>query len=119
MYRTTVDYTYFSEPVSCEVTNALGSTNISRTVDVYCECHRLGLPKGTETGVSLLRAEGAGGTTHTREQCFTSSRSCTLCKELPQVVTLKITQGGRPRSHDPGGGTEARGHTVRKRQNEN
>ena len=37
VYRTTVDYTYFSEPVSCEVTNALGSTNISRTVDVYCE----------------------------------------------------------------------------------
>lgn len=44
MYRTTVDYTYFSEPVSCEVTNALGSTNISRTVDVYCECHHLGAP---------------------------------------------------------------------------
>lgn len=49
MYRTTVDYTYFSEPVSCEVTNALGSTNISRTVDVYCEwlgpslAHRLWL----------------------------------------------------------------------------
>lgn len=38
VYRTAVDYTYFSEPVSCEVTNALGSTNISRTVDVYCEC---------------------------------------------------------------------------------
>ncbi|KAK2506096.1 hypothetical protein MC885_012179, partial [Smutsia gigantea] len=35
VYRTTVDYTYFSEPISCEVTNALGSTNISRTVDVY------------------------------------------------------------------------------------
>ncbi|XP_045048845.1 kin of IRRE-like protein 3 isoform X3 [Desmodus rotundus] len=35
VYRTAVDYTYFSEPVSCEVTNALGSTNISRTVDVY------------------------------------------------------------------------------------
>ncbi|XP_033062067.1 kin of IRRE-like protein 3 isoform X1 [Trachypithecus francoisi] len=35
VYRTTVDYTYFSEPVSCEVTNALGSTNLSRTVDVY------------------------------------------------------------------------------------
>ncbi|NP_001177841.1 kin of IRRE-like protein 3 isoform X4 [Mus musculus] len=35
LYRTTVDYTYFSEPVSCEVTNALGSTNLSRTVDVY------------------------------------------------------------------------------------
>lgn len=43
VYRTTVDYTYFSEPVSCEVTNALGSTNLSRTVDVYCECRNLGL----------------------------------------------------------------------------
>ncbi|NIG58202.1 kin of IRRE-like protein 3 [Pontoporia blainvillei] len=35
VYRTTVDYTYFSEPISCEATNALGSTNISRNVDVY------------------------------------------------------------------------------------
>ncbi|XP_064029379.1 kin of IRRE-like protein 3 isoform X2 [Pogoniulus pusillus] len=34
-YETIVDHTFFSEPVSCEVTNALGSTNISRTVDVY------------------------------------------------------------------------------------
>lgn len=46
-----MDYTYFSEPVSCEVTNALGSTNISRTVDVYCECCHLG---------TLLRAGGTG-----------------------------------------------------------
>lgn len=46
-----MDYTYFSEPVSCEVTNALGSTNISRTVDVYCECHCLrGFPWGVGTG---------------------------------------------------------------------
>ncbi|KAJ8776207.1 hypothetical protein J1605_015769 [Eschrichtius robustus] len=35
VYRTTVDYTYFSEPISCEATNALGSTNVSRNVDVY------------------------------------------------------------------------------------
>ncbi|XP_060124576.1 kin of IRRE-like protein 3 [Zootoca vivipara] len=34
-YETIVDHTYFFEPISCEVTNALGSTNISRTVDVY------------------------------------------------------------------------------------
>ncbi|XP_025784635.1 kin of IRRE-like protein 3 [Puma concolor] len=45
VYRTAVDYTYFSEPVSCEVTNALGSTNISRTVDVYCECSCWGFPQ--------------------------------------------------------------------------
>lgn len=58
VYRTAVDYTYFSEPVSCEVTNALGSTNISRTVDVYCECSRgggAGHPQGSRPpGVSLL-----------------------------------------------------------------
>ncbi|KAI6073143.1 Kin of IRRE-like protein 3 [Aix galericulata] len=36
-YETIVDHTFFFEPVSCEVTNALGSTNISRTVDVYCK----------------------------------------------------------------------------------
>lgn len=36
-YEAIVDYTYFFEAISCEVTNALGSTNISRTVDVYCK----------------------------------------------------------------------------------
>ncbi|KAM9299107.1 kin of IRRE-like protein 3 [Gastrophryne carolinensis] len=34
-FETVVDYSFFTEPISCEVTNALGSTNISRTVDVY------------------------------------------------------------------------------------
>ncbi|KAL0994582.1 hypothetical protein UPYG_G00124370, partial [Umbra pygmaea] len=34
-YEVTVDHSFFTEPVSCEVTNALGSTNISRNVDVY------------------------------------------------------------------------------------
>ncbi|XP_030077348.1 kin of IRRE-like protein 3 [Microcaecilia unicolor] len=34
-YEVTVDHTYFSDQVSCEVTNSLGSTNVSRTVDVY------------------------------------------------------------------------------------
>ncbi|XP_051895850.1 kin of IRRE-like protein 3 [Pristis pectinata] len=34
-YETVVDYTFFTEPVSCAVSNPLGSTNISRTADVY------------------------------------------------------------------------------------
>ncbi|TSV15270.1 Kin of IRRE-like protein 3 [Bagarius yarrelli] len=34
-YEVAVDHSFFSEPVSCQVTNALGSTNISRNVDVY------------------------------------------------------------------------------------
>lgn len=36
-YEVIVDHSFFTEPVSCEVTNLLGSTNISRNVDVYCE----------------------------------------------------------------------------------
>ncbi|XP_043915270.1 kin of IRRE-like protein 1 isoform X2 [Protopterus annectens] len=33
-YETIVDYSYFTEPVSCEVHNAVGSTNVSTLVDV-------------------------------------------------------------------------------------
>lgn len=36
-YEVIVDHSFFTEPVSCEVTNPLGSTNISRNVDVYCK----------------------------------------------------------------------------------
>uniref|UniRef100_A0AAR2KK93 Ig-like domain-containing protein n=1 Tax=Pygocentrus nattereri TaxID=42514 RepID=A0AAR2KK93_PYGNA len=34
-YEVIVDHSFFTEAVSCEVTNPLGSTNISRNVDVY------------------------------------------------------------------------------------
>ncbi|XP_068174331.1 kin of IRRE-like protein 3 isoform X7 [Antennarius striatus] len=34
-YEVIVDHSFFTEPVSCEVTNPLGSTNVSRNVDVY------------------------------------------------------------------------------------
>lgn len=33
----TVDYSYFTDPVSCEVSNSVGSTNVSTLVDVQCE----------------------------------------------------------------------------------
>lgn len=36
-YEVIVDHSFFTDPVSCEVTNPLGSTNVSRNVDVYCE----------------------------------------------------------------------------------
>lgn len=44
MYEVAVDHSFFTEPVSCEVTNALGSTNISRNVDVYCESRTFTVP---------------------------------------------------------------------------
>lgn len=34
----TVDYSYFTDPVSCEVSNSVGSTNVSTLVDVQCMC---------------------------------------------------------------------------------
>ncbi|KAG7222777.1 hypothetical protein INR49_016096 [Caranx melampygus] len=34
-YEALVDHSFFTEPVSCEVSNALGNTNITRNVDVY------------------------------------------------------------------------------------
>ncbi|XP_071316681.1 kin of IRRE-like protein 3 isoform X2 [Trachinotus anak] len=34
-YEALVDHSFFTEPVSCEVTNTLGNTNITRNVDVY------------------------------------------------------------------------------------
>ncbi|XP_055510321.1 kin of IRRE-like protein 1 [Leucoraja erinacea] len=34
VFETSVDHTYFTEPVSCEVQNAVGSTNVSSLVDV-------------------------------------------------------------------------------------
>ncbi|MBV95150.1 Kin of IRRE-like protein 3, partial [Eschrichtius robustus] len=69
VYRTTVDYTYFSEPISCEATNALGSTNVSRNVDVYCEWlfggfrahgHRLVLSNEKTLTLKTVRQEDAG-----------------------------------------------------------
>lgn len=39
----TVDHSYFTDPVSCEVSNSVGSTNVSTLVDVQCKCGHSGL----------------------------------------------------------------------------
>lgn len=39
-YETNVDYSFFTEPVSCEVHNKVGSTNVSTLVNVHCEWPR-------------------------------------------------------------------------------
>lgn len=43
-----MDYTFFTEPVSCEVRNDVGSTNVSTLVDVHCEWG--GIAAKAETG---------------------------------------------------------------------
>nr|XP_021397852.2 kin of IRRE-like protein 1 [Lonchura striata domestica] len=48
-YDTQVDYTFFTEPVSCEVHNDIGSTNVSTLVDVHSG-PGTGIPPGTTPG---------------------------------------------------------------------
>ncbi|XP_025070156.1 kin of IRRE-like protein 1 [Alligator sinensis] len=48
-YETQVDYTFFTEPVSCEVHNNVGSTNVSTLVDVHFAPRIVVEPKPTTT----------------------------------------------------------------------
>uniref|UniRef100_A0A8C6YPP6 Kirre like nephrin family adhesion molecule 1 n=1 Tax=Nothoprocta perdicaria TaxID=30464 RepID=A0A8C6YPP6_NOTPE len=50
-YETQVDYSFFTEPVSCEVHNAVGSTNVSTLVDVHFAPRIVVDPKPTTTDV--------------------------------------------------------------------
>lgn len=53
-YETQVDYTFFTEPVSCEVRNDVGSTNVSTLVDVHCEWGRARLPRPRRERAAFL-----------------------------------------------------------------
>ncbi|KAG8450038.1 hypothetical protein GDO86_016646, partial [Hymenochirus boettgeri] len=48
-FETQVDYTFFTEPVSCEVHNEVGSTNVSTLVDVQFAPRIVVEPKPTTT----------------------------------------------------------------------
>lgn len=39
VFTTKADHSFFTEPVSCVVFNAVGKTNVSILVDVHCESH--------------------------------------------------------------------------------
>ena len=39
VFTTKADHSFFTEPVSCQVFNAVGKTNVSILVDVHCESH--------------------------------------------------------------------------------
>ncbi|XP_038624220.1 kin of IRRE-like protein 1 isoform X1 [Tachyglossus aculeatus] len=50
-YETHVDYSFFTEPVSCEVHNDVGSTNVSTLVDVHFAPRIVVDPKPTTTDI--------------------------------------------------------------------
>ncbi|NXN30885.1 KIRR1 protein, partial [Nycticryphes semicollaris] len=75
-YDTQVDYTFFTEPVSCEVHNDIGSTNVSTLVDVHCEWGSTPPPPYSKSPLptTLDRHEGrGGGHTHTHKETTLSS----------------------------------------------
>lgn len=43
VFTTKADHSFFTEPVSCLVFNAVGKTNVSILVDVHCESHLIHL----------------------------------------------------------------------------
>ncbi|XP_005993211.1 kin of IRRE-like protein 1a [Latimeria chalumnae] len=57
-YEAMVDYSYFTEPVSCEVHNAIGNTNVSTLVDVQFGPRIIvePKPKVVDTGVDVTLA---------------------------------------------------------------
>ncbi|ELK29846.1 Kin of IRRE-like protein 1 [Myotis davidii] len=50
-YETNVDYSFFTEPVSCEVYNKVGSTNVSTLVNVHFAPRIVVDPKPTTTDI--------------------------------------------------------------------
>ncbi|XP_077607611.1 kin of IRRE-like protein 1 [Crocuta crocuta] len=50
-YQTNVDYSFFTEPVSCEVHNKVGSTNVSTLVNVHFAPRIVVDPKPTTTDI--------------------------------------------------------------------
>ncbi|KAM5294768.1 kin of IRRE-like protein 1 isoform 6-T6 [Glossophaga mutica] len=50
-YETNVDYSFFTEPVSCEVYNKVGSTNVSTLVNVHFAPRIIVDPKPTTTDI--------------------------------------------------------------------
>lgn len=56
-YETNVDYSFFTEPVSCEVHNKVGSTNVSTLVNVHCEWLH---GRGRRRGQGPLKGRGWG-----------------------------------------------------------
>uniref|UniRef100_A0A8P4GHB1 Kirre like nephrin family adhesion molecule 3, like n=1 Tax=Dicentrarchus labrax TaxID=13489 RepID=A0A8P4GHB1_DICLA len=49
----TVDYSYFTDPVSCEVSNSVGSTNVSTLVDVQFGPRLLSEPKPMTVDIGM------------------------------------------------------------------
>ncbi|MEQ2230133.1 hypothetical protein ILYODFUR_026152, partial [Ilyodon furcidens] len=49
----TVDYSYFTDPVSCEVSNSVGSTNVSTLVDVQFGPRLLSEPKPITVDIGM------------------------------------------------------------------
>ncbi|KAK6326580.1 hypothetical protein J4Q44_G00022250 [Coregonus suidteri] len=106
----TVDHSYFTDPVSCEVSNSVGSTNVSTLVDVQFGPRLLSDPKpmkpGPKQGSSVVLSNGntLQLKTVTQEDAGTytckaivprigvAERDVTLTVNGPPIITADATQ---------------------------
>lgn len=58
VFTTKADHSFFTEPVSCLVFNAVGKTNVSILVDVHCESHAAHLTPDPLPSASGLESQG-------------------------------------------------------------
>lgn len=58
VFTTKADHSFFTEPVSCLVFNAVGKTNVSILVDVHCESHAAHLSPDPLFSASGLESQG-------------------------------------------------------------
>lgn len=65
VFTTKADHSFFTEPVSCLVFNAVGKTNVSILVDVHCESHNTHLTLFTRHGSLHSLPCGVRGSKHT------------------------------------------------------
>lgn len=116
-YDTQVDYTFFTEPVSCEVHNDIGSTNVSTLVDVHCEW---GSPPNTpETSHPVPQpsplpascpSHHGGPQAHRHRHRLRRDADLHVVRQPP--ADPHLDQEGIQHGTEPGGGVGARGGAV-------
>uniref|UniRef100_A0A8C3K0A0 Kirre like nephrin family adhesion molecule 1 n=1 Tax=Calidris pygmaea TaxID=425635 RepID=A0A8C3K0A0_9CHAR len=99
-YDTQVDYTFFTEPVSCEVHNDIGSTNVSTLVDVHFAPRIVVDPKPTITDIGsdvTLTCVWSGNPPLTltwtkKESNMVGSGGQRLPREGPPIISSEAVQ---------------------------
>lgn len=90
VFTTKADHSFFTEPVSCLVFNAVGKTNVSILVDVHCESHGTHLTLFSHLWPTLLTT--VWSQRHKTQRCCVSSPYEKLLPFLYYCVIIRAQQ---------------------------